>query len=284
MTPDVTGFFETVTSSIAYVVGDPEARRCAVIDAVLDYDRRSGRTATRSADVLITHARERGWSVDWVLDTHVHADHMTALSYLKDRLGGRSGIGGSVGVVQRTFRDIYGIDLACDGSQYDHLFADGEDFQVGTIPGRALHVPGHTPACTAYHIGDALFVGDTLLMPDFGTARCDFPGGDAAALYRSVRRLLGLPPETRLFVGHDYGPGGRPAAWQTTVAEQRRGNIHIRDAVPEDEFVRLRQARDATLELPELMLAAIQVNIRAGRLPEPDAAGRRWLKIPLNRF
>ncbi len=285
--PDVTGFFDETTSSVTYVVADPATRRCAVIDPVLDFDQRSGRTTTEGADRVIAFVRESGLTVDWVLDTHVHADHMTAMPHVHAALGGRTGIGAHVTEVQRTFAAIYGLDssFSADGRQFDHLFEDGETFAVGALPARALHVPGHTPACLAYNIGDAVFVGDTILMPDFGTARCDFPGGDAATLYRSVRRLLeGLPPETRMFVAHDYGPGGRAIAWETTVAAQRARNKHVHDGVPESDFVAMRRTRDAELELPAQMLAALQVNIRAGALPPAEPNGTAYLKIPLNRF
>lgn len=281
--PLVTGFFEPVTSSITYVVADPRTGACAVIDPVLDFDQRAGRVSTASADRVADFVLAQGYRCGWVLDTHVHADHMTALPHLQRRLGGKTGIGGHVTTVQAVFRDFYDLGgaLPTDGRQFDHLFADGEEFHIGGITARALHSPGHTPACVAYLVGDALFCGDTLLMPDMGTARCDFPGGDAATLFRSVRRLLELPAATRVFVGHDYGPNGRAIAWETTVAAQREGNIHVRDGVAEGDFTAMRSARDATLDLPTLMLASIQVNIRAGRLPEPGGNGVSYLKIPL---
>lgn len=283
--PEVHGLFDPATSTVSYVVVDPASRACAVIDPVLDFDPRAGRLSSASADALAAFVRERASRTEWILDTHVHADHVTALAHLRDRLGGATGIGAHVTEVQETFREFYsaGPEFAADGSQFDHLFEDGETFAVGTIPARVMYIPGHTPACVAYVIGDAVFTGDALLMPDFGTARCDFPGGDARTLYRSVRRLLGLPGETRMFVGHDYGPGGRPVAWETTVAAQRAGNIHIRDGVSEEMFVALRAERDATLELPALMLAAVQVNMRAGRLPPADRNGVSYLKIPVSR-
>lgn len=284
--PDVTAFFEPVTSTVTYVVADPPTGRCAIVDTVLDYDPRSGRTSTASADRVIDDVRRRGLVVDWVLETHVHADHITAAPYVRERLGGRTGIGARLPEVQRVFRSIYnlGDGVAVDGSQYDRLFADDEVFRVGGLPGRVLHTPGHTPGCVCYLIGDAVFVGDLMLMPDYGTARCDFPGGDAATLYRSVRRLLALPPQTRMFVAHDYAPGGRPVAWEATVGAQRRGNIHVREGVGERDFVALRKHRDAELELPTQMLPAIQVNIRGGHLPPPEDNGVVYLKIPLNRF
>lgn len=283
--PDVRGFFDPVTSTISYVVADPGSKTCAIIDPVLDYDPRAGRIATHSADMVTAFVRERGLKAEWILDTHVHADHMTALAYLGDELGGRTGIGRHVAEVQETFREFYsaGAEFRSDGSQFDRLFDESDQFPLGNIAGRVLHVPGHTPACVAYLIGDALFTGDALLMPDFGTARCDFPGGDARQLYRSVRRLFGLPPETRVFVGHDYAPGGREIQWETTIAAQKAGNVHIRDGVSEDMFVDLRATRDATLDLPALMLAAVQVNMRAGHLPPPEANGVSYLKIPVTR-
>ncbi|MEW5726705.1 MAG: MBL fold metallo-hydrolase [Pseudomonadota bacterium] len=283
--PDVTGVFDPATSTVTYVVADPATGDCAVIDPVLDFDPRSGRVSTHSADKVAAIVRERGLTPRWILDTHVHADHMTGMAYLRESLGGRTGIGANVTDVQETFREFYSAEpgFKPDGSQFDHLFGDGEEFAVGDIPARALHIPGHTPACVAYVVGDVVFTGDALLMPDFGTARCDFPGGDARMLYRSVRRLLDLPGDTRMFVGHDYGPGGRAIAWETTVAAQRAGNVHIRDGVAEDKFVALRAERDATLELPALMLASVQVNMRAGRLPPADANGVSYLKIPVTR-
>ncbi len=283
--PEVHGLFDAATSTISYVVADPATGACAVIDPVLDFDLRAGRLSSASADALAGFVRDRALRPQWILDTHVHADHVTALAHLRDRLGGTTGIGAHVTEIQETFREFYSAapEFAADGSQFDHLFEDGETFAVGAIPARVMHIPGHTPACVAYVIGDAVFTGDALLMPDFGTARCDFPGGDARALYRSVRRLLDLPGETRMFVGHDYGPGGRPIAWETTVAAQRTGNIHIRDGVSEEMFVALRTERDATLDLPALMLAAVQVNMRAGRLPPADRNGVSYLKIPVSR-
>lgn len=281
--PEVTGFFDEATSTVSYVVADRVRKVCAIIDPVMDYDPRAGRVATHSAEKLVAFIREHGYAVSWILDTHVHADHMTALSVLRGTLGGRTGIGDHVGEVQETFREFYGTEpeFRADGSQYDHLFADGEEFAVGDIPARVIHIPGHTPSCVAYLIGDALFTGDALLMPDFGTARCDFPGGDARTLYRSVRRLFELPAATRVFVCHDYAPGGREIAWETNIGAQKAGNVHIRDGVTEDMFVELRAMRDATLDLPVLMLASVQVNIRGGALPPPEPNGVSYLKIPL---
>lgn len=283
--PDVAAFFDDATSTLTYVVTDPATRACAVIDPVLDYDARAGRITTAGADRVTAFVRENELRAAWVLDTHIHADHLSAATYLRESLGGRTGIGAKVGTVQAIFRDYYNLggDFPVDGSQFDRLFGDGEDFPIGSLTARALHVPGHTPACAAYLIGDALFTGDTLLMPDFGTARCDFPGGDAATLFASVRRLLTLPPETRVFVGHDYGPGGRPIAWETTIAAQITDNVHVRDGISRDDFVAMRTRRDASLDLPNLMLPAVQINIRAGRLPPPEGNGASYLKIPLTR-
>ncbi|MBR9970153.1 MBL fold metallo-hydrolase [Magnetospirillum sulfuroxidans] len=284
-TPDVTAFFDAATSSVSYVVTDPATGICAVIDPVLDYDSRSGHLSMASMDKIAAFIADNKLQPRWILDTHIHADHLSGLDSLRQRLGGMTGIGDQVIEVQGTFASYYnlGADIRCDGSQFDHLFADAEEFRVGGLAAQALHVPGHTPACTAYLIGDCLFVGDSLLMPDFGTARCDFPGGDAATLYHSIRRLLALPDQTRVFVGHDYGPGGRAIAWETTIADQRNGNIHVNETVSEEMFVELRTSRDMALELPALMLAAVQVNIRGGRLPTPDSNGVSYLKIPLTR-
>jgi glyoxylase-like metal-dependent hydrolase (beta-lactamase superfamily II) len=282
--PDVEAFHDPDTGTVTYLVSDPATSVAAVIDPVLDYDPKAGRTDTHSAERLLDRIRARGLRVAWLLETHVHADHLTAMAYLHQALGGQSGIGGRIDAVQLAFRDMFGFerDFHPDGTQFDHRFADGESFALGEIPARVLFTPGHTPACVSYLIGDAVFVGDTLFMPDSGTARCDFPGGDAATLYRSIRRLLSLPGETRMFVCHDYRPGGRPAAWETTVAEQRAANIHIHDGVTEAEFVALRTARDRTLSMPVLMIPSVQVNIRAGELPPPAANGVRYLKIPVN--
>ncbi|MGC8474795.1 MAG: MBL fold metallo-hydrolase [Acetobacteraceae bacterium] len=282
--PDVEAFHDPDTGTVTYLVSDPATSVAAVIDPVLDYDPKAGRTDTHSAERLLARIRARGLRVAWLLETHVHADHLTAMAYLHPALGGQSGIGGRIDAVQRAFRDMFGFerDFHPDGTQFDRCFADGETFAVGEIPARVLFTPGHTQACVAYLIGDAAFVGDTLFMPDSGTARCDFPGGDAATLYRSIRRLLALPWETRMFVCHDYRPGGRPAAWETTVAEQRAANIHVHDGITEAEFIALRTARDCTLAMPVLMIPAVQVNIRAGELPPPAANGVRYLQIPVN--
>jgi glyoxylase-like metal-dependent hydrolase (beta-lactamase superfamily II) len=283
---DVRGFFDPETGTVSYVVSDPATRRAAVVDSLLSFDPKSGRTSTASADAVIGCVREAGLTVDWLLETHVHADHLSALPYLKRQLGGRTGIGANLPAVQKAFKDIFNVerDFHLDGRQFDHLFADDERFLVGTIPARVILTPGHTPACVSYLIGDAVFVGDTLFMPDSGTARCDFPGGDAPTLYRSVQRLYALPPETRMFICHDYQPGGRKPAFETTVADQRAHNIHINDATTEDAFVALRTARDRTLNMPVLILPSVQVNIRAGEMPPPEDNGVTYLKIPVNRM
>ncbi len=284
--PEVTGFFDERTSTVSYVVADPASRRAAVIDPVWDYEPRSGRTACRSQDCIQAHVAERGLTVDWLLDTHPHADHLTAVAQLQAKLGGRTGIGRGLTAVQQTWKQVYNLDVAlpANGAQYDRLFDDGERFAIGGLAVTVIATPGHTPACVSYRIGDCVFVGDTLFMPDYGTARADFPGGDAGQLYRSIRRLLDLPPQTRLFTCHDYQPGGRPVAWESTVAEQRAGNKHVREGVSEDEFASWRRERDACLDLPELLLPALQVNIRGGRLPETEDNGTAYLKIPLDKF
>lgn len=285
MQPRVQAFFDPATYSYSYVVTDPATKRCAIVDPVLDYDPASGRTSRASADRLIAYVREQGLTVDWLLETHVHADHLSAAPYLQQALGGRIAIGDRITTVQRTFAELFNAEpeFRTDGSQFDHLFRDGERFKVGSIEARAIHTPGHTPACMTYVIGDAAFVGDTLFMPDYGTARCDFPGGDARTLYRSIQKLFTLPDQTRLFMCHDYkAPGREEFRYETTVAEQRAHNVHVRDGIGEDEFVAMRNARDATLGMPSLMLPAVQVNMRGGRLPPAEANGRRYLKIPLD--
>jgi len=282
--PRVDAFFHEPTCTVTYVVAHDG--RAAIIDSALDYDMASGRTATRAADAVADFVREKGYAVDWVLETHVHADHITAGPHLRAMLGGRTGIGAEVRTVQRTFQEIFNFKdgFAPDGAQFDRLFADGDRFAVGGLTGRVLHTPGHTPACVSYHIGDAAFVGDTLFMPDFGTARCDFPGGDAVRLYASIRRILDLPPETRIFVGHDYAPGDRGYEWETTVAEERADNKHVRDGIDEAAFVKTRAARDGALVPPALIIPALQVNIRAGALPPAEDNGVSYLKVPLNRL
>ncbi len=284
--PLVEALFHEPSSTVSYIVACPETGRAAVVDPVLDYDIYSGRTETAFAERLVARVRERGLSVEWILETHVHADHLSAGAFLKQALGGRTAIGGHIVDVQAVFKDIYNLppEFLTDGSQFDRLFGDEERFHVGQVPARVLHTPGHTPACVTYVIGDAAFTGDTVFMPDFGTARCDFPGGDAAALYRSARRILSLPPETRVFVGHDYAPGGREVAWETTVEEERRANRHVRDGIDEQAFVAMRTERDKVLDVPALLLPSIQVNMRGGDLPEPESNGRAYLKIPLNAF
>jgi glyoxylase-like metal-dependent hydrolase (beta-lactamase superfamily II) len=283
MRPDVTAFYDADTNSLTYVVAEPGGTHAAIIDPVLDYDARSGRTATRNADKLIAFVRERGLTVDWLLETHVHADHITSAPYLKAQLGARTGIGQGVREVQRTWTAIYNLDGAIGAEAFDHLFADGESLRIGGMEARVLATPGHTPACVSYQIGDALFVGDTLFMPDYGTARCDFPGGDAGQLYRSIQRQFALPAETRVFVCHDYQPGGRALAYEASVAEQRASNKHVKDGVSETDFIKMRTERDATLSTPALLLPAIQLNIRGGQLPAPEANGTAYLKIPLNK-
>jgi glyoxylase-like metal-dependent hydrolase (beta-lactamase superfamily II) len=283
--PTIEAFFDPATFTVSYVVSDPATKRAAIIDSVMDYDAASGRTETHSADRLIDYVRAAGLTAEWILETHVHADHLSAAPYLKDQLGGKIAIGDHVAAVQEVFGDIFeaGPEFATDGSQFDHLFADGETFKIGSLDATAIWTPGHTPACMVYHIGDAAFVGDTLFMPDFGTARCDFPGGDARTLYHSIQKLFALPDETRLFMCHDYkAPGRTEFAWETTIGAQRLRNIHIAAGTSEDEFVQMRSERDATLSMPGLILPSVQVNMRAGNLPEPTASGRRYLKIPLN--
>lgn len=285
MVPEVQAFFDTDTYTVSYVVKDPKSNACAIIDSVLDFDPASGRTGHASADKIIEHVKREGLSVEWILETHAHADHLSAAPYLQAALGGRIAIGADIVAVQRVFGALFGLgaDFTPNGRQFDHLFTDGERFQIGELEAVVLHTPGHTPACVSYVVGDAVFVGDTLFMPDYGTARCDFPGGDAATLFASVRRLLSLPPETRMFLCHDYlAPGRTDYRWETTVGEQKAANVHLHDGVAEAEFVQKRRARDATLAMPRLILPSIQVNIRAGRFPEPEANGVRYLKLPID--
>lgn len=276
--------FDPRTWTVTYVVWDPATRHAAVIDPVLDYDFKSGHTGTTSADQVLACVAENALQVDWILETHAHADHLSGARYLQQRIGGRIAIGENIRAVQATFKKLYNLERSFlpDGSQFDHLFKDGETFMIGGVEATAMLVPGHTPADMAYLIDGAVFVGDTLFMPDVGSARADFPGGDAHQLYASMRRLLALPPETTMYVCHDYPPATRDARWQTTVAEQKAHNIHVRDGIGEDEFVAMRQARDATLEVPTLILPSIQVNVRAGQLPPPDENGVSYLRIPLN--
>lgn len=280
----IEAFFDPATWTVSYVASDPRTRRAAIIDPVLDYDPKSGRTATVSADRVLAYVAGQDLRVDWILETHAHADHLSAAHYLKAQTGGRIAMGENIRTVQSVFKGVFNLDRSflCDGSQFDHLFRDGEKFMIGEIEATALLVPGHTPADLAYLAGDALFAGDTLFMPDVGTARADFPGGDAHALYRSIRKLLALPPQTRMFVCHDYPPASRAPQWQTSVAEQLASNIHVHEGVSEEAFVAMRSARDATLEMPTLILPSIQVNIRAGELPPAEDNGVSYLKIPVN--
>ncbi len=280
----VQAFFDPHTWTVTYVLADPATGRCAVLDPVLDYDAKSGRTSTRSADQVRDYVQKNGLVVDWILETHAHADHLSGAAYLKSKLGGRIAMGEKIRAVQATFKTIFNLDASFvpDGSQFDHLFQDGEVFQIGQLVVTALLVPGHTPADMAYRVGDTVFVGDTLFMPDVGTARADFPGGNAHTLYQSIQRLLALPPATQMYVCHDYPPDHRAPAWLTTVAAQKTHNIHVRDGTTEDAFVAMRTARDATLEMPALIIPSIQVNLRAGQLPAPEDNGQTYLKIPLN--
>lgn len=283
--PDIKAFFDPATYTVSYVVADPRTLECAIIDSVLDFDAKSGRTGTHSAAQIVDYVRQRGLAVRWILETHAHADHLSAAQYLKETLGGTVAIGEHITDVQRIFGKAFNLppDFSPDGSQFDHLFRDGETFMLGELPARVMHTPGHTPACATYLVGDAAFVGDTLFMPDYGTARADFPGGDARILYRSIQRILELPPGTRLFMCHDYGAPGREGfAWESTVAQERRGNVHLKLCAGEDAFVLMRTRRDATLEMPALILPSVQVNIRAGHLPPPESNGVRYLKIPID--
>ena len=282
---EVTGFFDQATNTVSYVAADPATGKCAIVDSVLDYDASSGRTDHGSADRLIAFVRERGLEAEWLLETHVHADHLSAAPYLQQQLGGALAIGRNITVVQDMFGKIFnaGTEFQRDGSQFDRLFVDGDRFMVGSIEAQAMHTPGHTPACMTYLIGDVAFVGDTLFMPDYGTARCDFPGGDARMLYRSIHRIFALPDATRLFLCHDYkAPGRDQFSWETTVGEEKRQNVHVREGISEDEFVAMRTARDSTLGMPKLILPAVQVNMRAGRMPPAEDDGKRYLKIPLD--
>jgi glyoxylase-like metal-dependent hydrolase (beta-lactamase superfamily II) len=287
----VESFFDEATSTFSHLVLDRSTGQCALVDSVLDYDAKSGRTRTTGAERLVARVRALGAQVQWLLETHVHADHLSAAPWLQAQLGGRIAIGAQITTVQKTFGALFHAEpgFARDGSQFDHLFQDGETFPIGSLTATALHTPGHTPACMTYFVDDsdhggerAAFVGDTLFMPDYGTARCDFPGGDAATLFRSVRRVLALPEDTRLYLCHDYRPGGRPLAHVSTVAEQRAGNVHVHDGIAEADFVAMRRARDATLDMPVLILPSVQVNMRAGHLPPAEANGVSYLKIPLN--
>lgn len=282
--PIVHGIFDKATWTVTYIVHSGVGTACAIIDSVLDYDPKSGRTSTTSADKVVAYVQAHQLQVAWILETHAHADHVSAAPYLKKLLGGKTAIGSHITQVQKVFKGIFNLEptFKQDGSQFDQLLDGDEAFEVGNLAGKVLFVPGHTPACVAYQLGDAVFVGDTLFMPDVGTARCDFPGGDARALYASTRKILSLPPETRLFMCHDYPPTDRPVAFETTVAAQRAHNIHVHDGITEDQFVEMRTKRDATLEMPVLILPAVQINIRAGELPPQESNGVAYLKIPLN--
>ena len=282
--PDVTGFFDAPTNTVTYVVRDPASTACAVIDSVMDIDYAAGKITYDAADRVIDHIRQNDLTLAWLIETHVHADHLSGAPYIQGKLGGKIGIGANITVIQDTFGKIFneGTAFQRDGSQFDQLFRDGDTYLIGTMPVTALLTPGHTPACMTHIVGNSAFVGDTLFMPDGGSARADFPGGDARTLFRSIRRVLALPGDMRLFMCHDYGPNGRDIRWETTVAEQRSHNIHVHDGVTEDEFVAVREARDKTLGMPRLIIPSLQVNMRAGNLPEPDASGKRFLKVPLN--
>lgn len=283
--PEVTGFYDPDTATISYLVRDPASNACAIVDSVMDFDYAAGRISYASAERLIAHVRSHGLELQWLIETHAHADHLSAAPYIQEKLGGRIGIGANITIVQEVFGKVFneGTRFRRDGSQFDCLFRHGETYEIGGLRVFVMDTPGHTPACMTHVVGDAAFVGDTLFMPDGGTARADFPGGDARILFRSIRHLLeALPPQTRLFMCHDYAPGGREIRWETTVLEQRTANIHLRDGVSEDEFVAMREARDKTLGMPRLIIPSLQVNIRGGALPEPDDSGRRFLKVPLN--
>lgn len=284
LNPQVHGIFDPATWTVSYIVHHGPGTACAIIDSVLDYDPKSGRTRTTSADKVVAYVQENQLRVEWILETHAHADHITAAPYLKQKLGGKVAIGHQITAVQKVFKGVFNLEpeFKQDGSQFDALLKDDEEFTIGDLRAKVLAVPGHTPACVAYQVGDAVFVGDTLFMPDVGSARCDFPGGDAKTLYASTRKLLSLPAQTRLFMCHDYPPNNRPVAYETTVAEQRAKNIHVHDGISEAQFVQMRTQRDATLDMPVLILPAVQINIRAGAMPPKDANGVAYLKIPIN--
>lgn len=282
--PRVTGFFDEATNTISYCVQDPDSKACALYDSVLDFDFASGRTSKKSADELIAYVRQHDLRVEWIIETHVHADHLSAAPYLQEELGGKLGIGARVIEVQDIFGKIFneGTEFQRDGSQFDALFEEGDTYSIGSLGAFVIHTPGHTPACMAHVIGDAVIVGDTLFMPDGGSARADFPGGDARELYRSIQKVLSLPRDMRMFICHDYGPGGRDIAWETTVGEQIDSNIHVGGGAGEEEYVKMRTERDAQLSMPKLIIPSVQVNMRAGEMPDPDESGRRYLKVPLN--
>ena len=287
MGPDITAFFDDATNTISYVVRDPNGSACAIIDSVLDFDFASGRTDTQSADKLVNFVRDNNLDVQWLLESHVHADHLSAAPYIQTKVGGKIGIGSRITDVQETFGKIFneGTEFQRDGSQFDELFVEGDTFHIGQLRGDVLHTPGHTPACMTYVIEDAAFVGDTLFMPDFGTARCDFPGGSSEKLFSSIQKILALPDSTRIFVGHDYkAPGRENYAWETTVGEQKNKNIHIKVGKSKDEFVKLRDERDATLSMPKLIVPSLQINMRAGNMPKPDEQGDVFIKVPINKM
>jgi glyoxylase-like metal-dependent hydrolase (beta-lactamase superfamily II) len=287
MGPNITAFFDYVTNTISYVVRDHNGSACAIIDSVLDFDFASGRTDTQSADKLINFVTENKLDVQWLLESHVHADHLSAAPYIQMKVGGKIGIGSRITDVQETFGKIFneGTEFQRDGSQFDKLFVEGDTFHIGQLRGDVLHTPGHTPACLTYVIEDAAFVGDTLFMPDFGTARCDFPGGSSERLFSSIQKILELPDDTRIFVGHDYkAPGRDNYAWETTVGEQKKKNIHIKSGKSKDDFVKLRDERDAKLAMPKLIVPSLQVNMRAGNMPEPDEQGDVFIKVPINKM
>ena len=287
MGPDITSFFDEATNTISYIVCDPNGSACAIIDSVLDFDFASGRTDTKSADKLINFVKENKLDVQWLLESHVHADHLSAAPYIQTEVGGKIGIGSHITDVQETFGKIFneGTEFQRDGSQFDKLFVEGDTFHIGQLRGDVLHTPGHTPACMTYVIGDAAFVGDTLFMPDFGTARCDFPGGSSENLFSSIQKILSLPDATRIFVGHDYkAPGREHYAWETTVGEQKKKNIHIKSGKSKEDFVKLRDERDAKLAMPKLIVPSLQINMRAGNMPEPDEQGDVFLKVPINKM
>ena len=284
--PIIKAFHDSSTGTISYVVEDPKTKNCAVIDSVLDFDISSGRTSTKNADEIIEFIKSNKLNLEWIIETHVHADHLSAAPYIQDKIGGKIGIGEAIILVQDTFGKIFnaGTEFERDGSQFDKLFKDNDTYKIGELNAKTMHTPGHTPACMVHIIEDTAFVGDTLFMPDGGTARADFPGGDARTLYRSIKKVLNLPGDTRLFICHDYGPGGREISWETTVSEQRKNNIHVKDGITEDKYVELREARDSTLSMPKLIIPATQVNMRAGDLPEEENNGVKYLKIPIDNL
>ncbi len=284
--PEVTAFFDEQTNTISYVVKDPASSACAIIDSVMDIDYAAGRISYESANEIIKFVQDNGLKVEWLIETHAHADHLSAAPYILQKLGGKLGIGENIKIVQEVFGKVFneGTEFQRDGSQFDKLFKEGDTYQIGSMTGFAMHTPGHTPACMTHVIGNAAFVGDTLFMPDGGTARADFPGGDARQLYRSIKKVLELPDTMRLFMCHDYAPDGREIKWETTVAEEKANNIHVRDGISEDEFVRMRTERDATLDMPRLIIPSIQVNIRAGKLPPAEDNGTHYLKVPVNKL